>query len=468
MMIQTTVIVPTVGTELLARCLESLTRQTRPCRVLVVVDGPQNEAKARASLPSQTEFSVLVLPWNVGGDATLGHRMYGAMPFFCKTKYVAFLDEDNWFDPSHIETMESLCDAHALDWSFSLRKVWCDGQLACVDNCESIGNLRKCFDRDEHLVDTSCYLVRTEVAVRVGSTWIHPHADRPVTKYLMQNFPRHACTMRATMNYDFQRDNRRGQKLEYFAVGNAALGGLDFEAKKTLYVHDRRGILGPYMSELRKTFNVMDASVHAPPPLATLVFCGRGDEGSADVPWNLVKRADLSHKVLVLSRPPRPSGGTQFVWNISFVLMFDGVIANWKTLSDRVRQARPFAFAKVAAEHAKFSPDGRTAVLLAPQEEDASPFVVMDAVLAERTPRERLEAALSMCEGHDVVVYGPPSLDPPSSSRVELRDPAAMRSHERWLIVPPWRDGGDRCATCDADVDDSRELANMLEELVAA
>lgn len=214
-----TVIVPTTGTKDLARAIASVQRQTRPCSLVVVCDGPEYKDRVLA-----VHSDAVVLPWNVGGGPPgtrlLGHPMYAAMPFLCKTEYVAFLDEDNWYDPDHIERLLAACESDDRPWAFSLRKIWVDDAFYCVDMCESLGNLRKCFDRDEYLVDTSCFLVRRDVAMTIGSTWMHPHADRPVTEYLLQAFPNAGCSFRATMNYAFQRQNDRGQRPEYFLFGN--------------------------------------------------------------------------------------------------------------------------------------------------------------------------------------------------------------------------------------------------------
>lgn len=222
--IKVTVIVPSTGTKDLARAVESVRRQTVPCALAVVCDGPEHKDRVLA-----TYKDAVVLPWNVGGGLPgtrlLGHPMYAAMPFLCKTEYVAFLDEDNWYDADHIERLLCACEADGKKrpWAFSLRKIWVDGAFYCVDLCESLGNLRKCFDRDEHLVDTSCFLVRRDVAMTLGPVWMHPHADRPVTAYLLREFPDPKCSFRATLNYAFQRKNDRGQRPEYFLVGNDLL-----------------------------------------------------------------------------------------------------------------------------------------------------------------------------------------------------------------------------------------------------
>jgi GT2 family glycosyltransferase len=220
MTVKVTVIIPSTGTKDLARAIESVQRQTVPCALAVVCDGPQYKDRVQA-----TYKDAVVLPWNVGGGLPgtrlLGHPMYAAMPFLCKTEYVAFLDEDNWYDPDHVERLLNACESEDRPWAFSLRKIWVDGDYYCVDMCESLGNLRKCFDRDEYLVDTSCFLVRRDVAMTIGPTWMDPHADRPVTAYLIQAFPDPGCSFRATLNYAFQRQNDRGQKPEYFLYGNA-------------------------------------------------------------------------------------------------------------------------------------------------------------------------------------------------------------------------------------------------------
>lgn len=225
-MADVTVIIPTIGTDLLKRAIQSVRAQSFPCSIAVVADGPAYAERVRKVHPE-----AIVLPWNVGGggvgeaphDRLLGHPMYAAMPFLCKTKYVAFLDEDNWYDPRHIEALVTTCERESLPWAFSLRKVWVDGQFLCIDLCESLGNLCKCFDRDEYLVDTSCFLVRRDVAMSIGGTWMHPHADRPVTRYLMETFPKTRWSGLASLNYQFQVQNSRGQVAQYFLYGNQVM-----------------------------------------------------------------------------------------------------------------------------------------------------------------------------------------------------------------------------------------------------
>ena len=56
---------------------------------------------------------------------------------------VAFLDENNWYDPDHLQNLQgTLTQDPRVEWAFSLRKIVdTEGNLVAHDNCESLGTL---------------------------------------------------------------------------------------------------------------------------------------------------------------------------------------------------------------------------------------------------------------------------------------------------------------------------------------
>ena len=54
---------------------------------------------------------VIQLPYKVGTDGWLGHRMYGAAAFLSDADYLTYLDEDNWVDPDHAHSIIQACPA---------------------------------------------------------------------------------------------------------------------------------------------------------------------------------------------------------------------------------------------------------------------------------------------------------------------------------------------------------------------
>jgi glycosyltransferase involved in cell wall biosynthesis len=407
----TTVIIPTVGTPDLRRCVLSVLNQTVPAEVLVVVDGPQHEAAVREQLPAAVP--VVVLPWNVGGGEPklLGHPMYGAFPMLCKTKYVCFLDEDNWFDPNHVETMEQAIERHGLDWTFSLRKVWFEGAFRCVDNCESLGNIRNTYDTaNAHLVDTSCYMVKTEIARQLSPVWHHPHADRPVTKYLMQHFPKFRSTYQATLNYDFKANNVRNQSVRFFEFGNAVLG-YDFVNLPTLYVaHESREATEALLNApdrklyglARGKANLLDAFRFADniPTGSTLLVTLR-DRSTMNL--GLLRRNDL-RKILVLPEPPLPHNVLN--WDIGFMYQFEAVYSCWKAMEKVVDRAHHFPVHALVQEPCEVAPldfvnKKRVCALIPPAVEEKT-FVVNNVRLRSGMLDQLRKAAAAL---QDVDAY---------------------------------------------------------------
>lgn len=197
----TTAIVPTTGASTLRQAVESVLNQSQPTRCLVVVDGAGFAGAAEAALRGlpTTRLDVCVLPRNVGGAGFYGHRVYAAFPHLVDTPHVAFLDEDCWWDADHVQSCTStLRQNQGMGWCFSLRRLICvaDGR-ECDDDVESIGAAGPA-----RLVDTNCYFLRTDVAVRSAHT-IHGGwgADRALLAELVVRFPDHTCTGRRTVNY---------------------------------------------------------------------------------------------------------------------------------------------------------------------------------------------------------------------------------------------------------------------------
>lgn len=392
----TTIIIPTIGTPLLDRSVRSALNQTVPCTVLVVVDGIQYVENVRKMLPQKAmregRLHVLELPWNVGGGnpKLLGHPMYGALPMFVKTDFVAFLDEDNWFDPEHIESLESACRKDNLDWAFSLRKIWCDGVFRCVDNCENLGNIRKTWEDVDFLVDTSCFLLRSHVARDIGPAWYHPHADRPVTARLMKGNPNFKSTYKATLNYDFQVDNVRGQKVVFFDVGNCLLK-YDFENKPLVYVAhvdkaDTTKVLQDLDSSiyacLAKRANILNAyecKSHIPKGATLLVnFCNR-----AGLDMEMLRRTDID-KVLLIREPPMLHNVLN--WDIGFMHMFKKVITCWKPMQKVVEYAKHLnVYDGTAAETFTVNPNRKVCILIEDKRpEKSKEFVVNNVKLVAR------------------------------------------------------------------------------------
>jgi hypothetical protein len=72
--------------------------------------------------------------------------------------YVLFLDQDNWFEPDHVDSLLNTIETKKLDWAYSLRQIFDkDKNYTTVDNCESLGRWSAWVDENAYLIDTSSY-----------------------------------------------------------------------------------------------------------------------------------------------------------------------------------------------------------------------------------------------------------------------------------------------------------------------
>ena len=227
------IITPTMGTEDVARAIESVQAQTYPnIEHLVVADGPNGEQAVRKSIPQDPQHPVhlLTLPYNTGADGFNGHRIYGAMTHLVHGRYVCFLDEDNWFDPNHISLMMEMLTARGLQWVYALRKIFeGDGPIIGRDDCQSLGRWATWYDPAVHLVDVNCYLVRHDIALALNTLWhrrsipeLREGPDFQLCKNLMAKYPDFDTSGLYTVNYKVGNTDISATE-EFFVEGNEVM-----------------------------------------------------------------------------------------------------------------------------------------------------------------------------------------------------------------------------------------------------
>jgi glycosyltransferase involved in cell wall biosynthesis len=232
-----TVVTAATGHQNLVKCVQSVQLQTYPgVEHYIVVDGEERLEAVTVALGAARlgarPLRTVVLPQPTGKDNWCGHRIYAATSFLVNSEFVAFLDEDNWLEPTHIESLVVAVRETGSLWAFSLRNIVDEhGDFVARDACESLGNLHHVFDRPgETFVDTNCYLLPREVAVAISAAWYgqtrppdgRVEPDRLVSSMLFSWFP-NACSNKAhTLNYTI--GNRPDSvRAEYFHYGNAAM-----------------------------------------------------------------------------------------------------------------------------------------------------------------------------------------------------------------------------------------------------
>jgi len=198
------VITPTTGKDTLEKAVRSVAEQTLPTEHLIVADGCGKEIDyLLGRYTFKFNGSLLSLPENVGGNGWYGHRVYAAMPLMVNADYILFLDEDNWFEPNHVETMINKIKSKDLMWAYSLRRICNEaGEYICDDDCESLGRYPTFYDSTLNFVDTNCYCFRREFLVTVAHHFYGGWgADRPFYKATSTALPSFGCTGEATVNY---------------------------------------------------------------------------------------------------------------------------------------------------------------------------------------------------------------------------------------------------------------------------
>lgn len=226
-----TVITPTIGAGGLARAIASVQAQSYGrLDHLVVADGPEHEAEIRRAMPENPRHPVhlMVLPYNTGANGYNGHRIYAAASFLAQGRYVSFLDEDNAFEPDHIQSLMDLVEEKGLAWAHSLRSL-VDGRGDVVgrDDCESLGRWPTWDNEAVHLVDMNCYAMRRDVVVAAVSRLFRrcrdlEAPDVTLCRVLMAQAPSFACTGRYSVRYTVGSSDI-SVRAGYFVQGNAVM-----------------------------------------------------------------------------------------------------------------------------------------------------------------------------------------------------------------------------------------------------
>jgi len=232
-----TVITATTGDSRLIRSIESIQKQTYVnLEHMIVVDGQEHREKVDNILrniekPTRIQFHVLQLPYATGKNKWVCHRINGSIPFLCNSDLVSFLDEDNWFEPEHVESLVSMIHYGKLDWAFALRNIVDeDGRFVTKDLCENLGNLHHVFqDPKDYHVDTNSYMFKRNLAIQFSHIWNRParpqgmlEADRAMYQCLSKSVPNFAGTCKHSVNYTV--GNRSDSvQAEFFLHGNKVM-----------------------------------------------------------------------------------------------------------------------------------------------------------------------------------------------------------------------------------------------------
>ena len=217
-----TVITPTTGAPYLRQAIESVKNQTYDnIQHLVVVDG---QPKGRVIAKEYPHIDIIDLPYPTGTDRFNGHRIYGASVYLAKGDLVCFLDEDNYYDYTHIESLVDVIQ-RGNDWAYSLRKIVDkDGNHVCLDDCESLGKWESCIG--DYFVDVGCFFLPKMIAIQTSPIWYRkarepgvPEVDRMLTHVLRNNNLKYDTNANYSLNYRTG-NTQLSVQSEFFLQGN--------------------------------------------------------------------------------------------------------------------------------------------------------------------------------------------------------------------------------------------------------
>ena len=226
------VITPTIGKVELGRAMRSVAAQTyKNLKHLIVIDGNKYWQDAQKNMCIDTEKSnVLVntLSENTGENGMYGHRIYAAFPHLVNEDYVFFLDEDNWWDPLHVETLVDLIEKENLNFAHSFRKVYVNGKFLAEDNCEAIGRWPITWSRDQHLVDTSSYAFDRKWLIQHCQWWHWGWGGDRRFFTIVKDHSKYSTTTLHTLNYELPDMNKAyGGDFDIFADYNEKIKRLN-------------------------------------------------------------------------------------------------------------------------------------------------------------------------------------------------------------------------------------------------
>jgi len=214
------VVTPTIGTAFLKECLQSVADQSyKNISHYIFVDGKDHFNKVRR-IASSFQTKKVLLEENTGANGWLGHRVYASCSFLVDADLICYLDEDNWIEHSHISSLVDKIN-QGNDWAFSLRKVYSkSGEYLFEDNCESLGKWPVYNNPALYHVDTSAYMVKTDVALKIGHMWCKKwDADRQFFANLKHFFPKFDCTGQYTLCYRLG-GNTNSVSKDFLEMGN--------------------------------------------------------------------------------------------------------------------------------------------------------------------------------------------------------------------------------------------------------
>lgn len=228
------VITPTTGHTKVLNAIFSVASQTYDdIKHLIVVDGQESIDRwefidgDKGSRLNYPHIEIVKLKTNTGANGFYGHRIYAGFAHLVNEDIVCFLDQDNTYDPFHVEELVKIIETKKLQMVYSLRNIHDkDGKFLCRDDCESLGKwpVWNSLGGDHFHLDTSAYGFRRDFLIQVANLWHGGYAqDRKFFNTIKQYFPdQFDTTGKYTLNY-YLDGNPNSASPEFFLRGNEVM-----------------------------------------------------------------------------------------------------------------------------------------------------------------------------------------------------------------------------------------------------
>lgn len=214
------VVMPTVLRGEILRAVESIYRQDVAGRIqiLIGVDAPTPTPAKLLELvarrPPNVSIMLLQLPYSTsvrhGGVhlATDGGSLRSTLTFMANSRHVAYLDDDNAWEPDHLSGLLAAVAGKA--WAYSLRMLVdeASGRELGVDRWDSVGPGRGRFADQGGFVDPNCLMIDKLLALPTLGRWSQGpgmKSDRAFFDAIRR--AAHGHVPRATTRYSVRPDN---------------------------------------------------------------------------------------------------------------------------------------------------------------------------------------------------------------------------------------------------------------------
>jgi hypothetical protein len=190
MQVQVSVVIPTILRPCLEIALRSVFAQEGVGRIQILIGvdkpgDPQPLYRLLEKRPVNVSALVVALPYSTsvrhGGPhvATDGGGLRSILTFMANSRHVAYLDDDNSWEPNHLAGLLKAVQGKV--WAFSHRLLIDEesGEPLAVDRWDSVGVGKGRFAAQGGLVDPNCLILDKVAAARVLGRWAETADGRP-------------------------------------------------------------------------------------------------------------------------------------------------------------------------------------------------------------------------------------------------------------------------------------------------